>query len=151
MTDNFVIDENILYDAWRGKDNNGRKIFTDRAFVYSFLDSDKKLAMTPFIRDRYYFVSEQTLGDKEFVDVTIIPSFMQRVADGGKTNLCTGLTPNYTHIKQGDDEFVCVSIFVDGNLVTKDGRLKKEIEEEGLKDQVNLCDVSQAISLIHEN
>jgi hypothetical protein len=42
-------------------------------------------------------------------------------------------------------------VFVNGNLVTKDGRLEKEIKEEGLKEQVNLCDVSQAISLIHED
>ena len=149
MSDNFVIDENILYDAWRGKDKDGKKIFTDRAFIYSFLGSDKKLSMTPYIQGRYYHVSNQILGDKECVGVTIIPSFMQRMMDGTKTNLHTGLTPKYNHIKNGDDEFVCVSIFVNGNLVTKDGRLEKEIEQEGLKDKINFFDVPTATSLIY--
>ena len=147
----FVIDENILYDAWRGKDKNGKKNFADKAFLYLFLDSDKKLAITPYIQGRYFFISNQTLGDKQFVDVTIIPSFMQRMRDGTRTNLHTGLTPKYKHIKQGDDEFVCVTIFVKGNLVTKDGRLEKEIDEEGLKNKVNFYDVAEAIPLLVKN
>ena len=76
---------------------------------------------------------------------------MQRMRDGTRTNLHTGLTPKYKHIKQGDDEFVCVTIFVKGNLVTKDGRLEKEIDEEGLKNKVNFYDVAEAIPLLVKN
>lgn len=150
MKDNFIIDENVIYDAWRGKDNDGKNAISDRTFVYSFLDSDKKLIMTPFIQGRYFYISKTILKDTQYMDPAIIPWFMQRVLDGTKSQVYDGLKPKFKYIKQGDDEFVIVTIHVDGHLVTKDGRLEKEIEKEGLKGKINFFDVSAAIPLIHE-
>ena len=149
MQNEYVIDENVIYDAWRGKDSQKRKAIPERTFVYSFLNSDERLAMTPYIQMQYYGISKQTLSDQQFMDAGIIPMFMERMVDENKSRVYDGLKPNYKHIKEGDDEFVCVSIHVDGNLVTKDGRLKNEIIDEGLENKVNYYDVSDALSLLN--
>ena len=61
----------------------------------------------------------------------------------------TPSTPKYKYVKKGDDEFVCVAIFVHGNLVTKDVRLRSEIEKERLMDEINFCEVSEALGLLN--
>jgi len=148
MKDDFIVDENVILNAYRGIDQKGIPALKEKKFMSFLLDGDKKLVTTPKIQKFYYRINKVILEEEAFMDAGILKFFFDRLRDPDKSPIIDGLKPNYKYIKDGDDEFVCLSLFRDGNLVTKDARMKDEIEKEGLKDQVKYYDVSDAIPLI---
>ena len=148
MSSEFIIDENIVYNTWRGKDAKDNVAIKERTFMYLFLSSDKLLAMTPYIQKQYSKISKTVLSDQQYMDAGFIPMFMQRLLDTTKSHIYDGLKPDYEYIKKGDDEFVCLAITRDGNLVTVDKRLLDEIKNEGLEGKVKYYDVPDAIPLL---
>jgi hypothetical protein len=148
MKDDFIIDENVILNVYRGKDEHNHSAIKERRFMYCLLDSDKKLVSTPKIQSYYYHINKIILKEKGFMDVGFLKYFFDRLRDSNKSPIVEGLKPNSKYIKEGDDEFVCLAIHRDGNLVTKDSRMKSEIEQEGLQDQVKYYSVSDAIPLV---
>jgi hypothetical protein len=148
MRDDFIVDENVILNAYRGTDDKKQRAIKERAFMYCLLNGDKKLVSTPKIQSYYYRINKVILEEKEFMDAGILKFFFDRLRDTDKSPIVEGLKPRYKHIKEGDDEFVCLSIHRDGNLVTRDYRMRDEIKSEGLEDQVKYYDVSVAIPLV---
>jgi len=150
MKNSFIIDENVLLNARRGINDEGKIASSERIFLYGFFESDNKLPHTPNIRKKYYKISKAVLKDNKYQDIGIMKWFFQRLINSDLCPMVEGLKiPNYRFIKSGDDEFVCLAIFCNGNLVSVDRRLKEEIEKEGLDDKVKYVYVKDAISLLN--
>lgn len=147
MNDDFIIDENILFNARRGIDENGKRTLDERIFMYNFFQSDKKLPHTPNIRNQYYRIGQTEVEDETYQDAGLMKWFYQRLVDGNLCPVIEGLSiPKYRFIKPGDDEFVYLAIVREGNLVTADRSLEDEIKKEGLK--VKYVFAKDAISLV---
>jgi len=149
MKDDFIIDENIVINAWSGENAEGKRAHSERIFLNAFIPSDKKLVSTPNILSKYRRIEKMNLKDDKYEDVGIRKWFLDRLIDKNRCPVVGGLkVPNYKHVKDDDSEFVYLAITRDGNLITVDKRMWQEIKDEKLEKNVKYFDVVKAIPLI---
>lgn len=149
MKDDFVIDENIVINAWRGEDAAHQRAHNERIFLHAFIPTEKKLHCTVSIQTKYRKIETMKLKTEKYVDAGIKKWFLDRLLNPQLCPIVDGLKiPKYKHIKDDDAEFVHLAITKDGNLITVDKRMKDEIHDEGLDDDVKYFDVADSISLI---
>ena len=131
MKDDFVIDENIVINAWRGTDAQKKRAYNERIFLNAFIPSDKKLLSTVNIHSKYRKLEKAILKDNRFEDAGIKKWFLDRLLDSEKCPIIDGLKiPKYKHVKDDDAEFVYLAITKEGSLITVDKRMWDEIKDE---------------------
>ena len=153
MKDDFVIDENIVINAWRGTNAKNERSYSEKSFLNFFIPSSKKLLITINILAKYRKLTHTTLKDTRNEDVGVKKWFLERLLDSEKCPIVEGLKiPNYKHIKDDDAEFVYLAITKDGHLVTVDKRMwdeiKDEIKDDNLDPKIKYVNVKDAISLV---
>ena len=149
MINDFVIDENVVINAWGGINAQGKKAYSEKIFLTAFIPSDKKLLCTINIQSKYRKLENATLTNKKYEDVGIKKWFLERLLDSEKCPIIDGLKiPKYKHVKDDDAEFVYLAITKDGNLVTVDKRMWDEIKKDKLDTKVKYLDVINAIPLV---
>lgn len=149
MKDDFVIDENVVINAWSGINAQDQRAYSERIFLNAFIPSDKKLLSTTNIQSKYRQLESAQLENKKYEDVGIKKWFLDRLLDSEKCPIIDGLKiPKYKHVKDDDAEFVYLAITRDGNLITVDKRMWQEIKDEKLEKNVKYFDVVKAIPLI---
>lgn len=152
MNDDFVIDENIIINAWSGMNAKKEKAHNERIFLNAFIPSDKKLLSTINIDSKYKRIGKMDLKDDKWEDAGIRKWFLDRLLDQEKCPIIEGIEiPKYKHVKDDDSEFVYLAIAKDGNLITADKRMHEEIQKEGLENKVKYYDVKDSISLVIVN
>jgi len=149
MEDDYVLDENIIINAWRGIDANKQRAHDERAFLNLFIPSDKKLLCTINIQSKYRKLENTKLKNAIYEDAGIKKWFLDRLLDSERCPIVDGLkVPNYKYVKDDDAEFVYLAITRDGNLVTVDKRMWDEIKKDKLDTKVKYLDVVNAIPLV---
>ena len=149
MKDDFIIDENIVINAWRGTNAKQQRAHHERIFLNAFIPSDKKLVSTVTILSKYRKIENEKLKDPKYEDVGIKKWFLDRLLNPEKCLVVDGLKiPTYNHVKDDDAEFVYLAIIRDGNLITVDKRMWDEIKDDGLDSKIKYFDVADSIPLV---
>lgn len=149
MHDDFIIDENIVINAWRGQNAVKQRAYHEKNFLIFFIPSDKKLWSTENILSKYRKLENAELDDKKYEDVGIKKWFLDRLIDSNRCPVVDGLKiPKYKYVKDDDAEFVYLAIIKEGNLVSVDKRMKDEIHDDGLDSKVKYFDIVDAIPLV---
>jgi len=149
MKDDFIVDENIVINAWRGENDAKQRAYDERMFLLAFIPSNKKLLSTETILSKYRQLEDVKLKNTKYEDVGIKKWFLDRLIDSNRCPVSDGLKiPKYNHVKDDDAEFVYLAITKDGNLITVDRRMKDEIHDDGLDSQVKYFDIADAINLV---
>jgi len=113
MKDDFVIDENIVINAWSGINAQDQRAYSERIFLNAFIPSDKKLLSTTNIQSKYRQLESAQLENKKYEDVGIKKWFLDRLLDSEKCPIIDGLKiPKYKHVKDDDAEFVYLNLYI---------------------------------------
>jgi len=127
MKDDFIIDENIVINAWRGTNAQDQRAHSERIFLNAFIPSDKKLLSTINIQSKYRQLENVQLKNKKYEDVGIKKWFLDRLLDSEKCPIIDGLKiPKYKHVKDDDAEFVYLAI-QDGQLGLQIGQPNEKV------------------------
>jgi hypothetical protein len=125
----YAIDENIIYDARRGKNIDNDPAFLEKKFIYNFLPSEHKLLLNSTIKKKITDMEHIPLKDTQYEDSMIVPMLMKLIVNSPRAEYATETPVSQELVKKCDNHYVAVTIDKKGILVSHDGKLKEKLAE----------------------
>lgn len=134
---NYVIDENVVRNAWTGKKPDENPALAEMKFMRDIFFGNQHLAINLKIRSKFTKWSKQAEQISANVDNLLIPLFMKLIFNSERTMIVDGIHTNFRGVKDCDIEFVGVTLQApNGVLVTADVKLVEAIAAD---TEVNHC------------
>lgn len=131
MVNSFVIDENVVRNAWHGKKPDGSDALAEEKFVGDMLYGNHSISISEKIRNKFSKFKDDNFGkSKKPVNDLLLASYVKLLFDSERTQIHIPTQIKFEGVKECDNEFVGVAIKSQGLLVSADGRLKEEIAKE---------------------
>jgi len=126
----FVIDENVVRNAWHGKKPNDDDAHAELKFIGDMLYGNYGISASKKIRDKFSKFKDDNFGKHKYVNDLILSSYVKLLFNSKRTQMHTPIKINFKGVKDCDNEFVGVAIKSQGLLVSADARLKEEIAKD---------------------
>ena len=143
----YAIDENIIYDARRGKNVDNDPAFLEKKFIYNFFPSEHKLLLNSTIKKKITDMEHVSLNDTQYEDSMIVPMLMKLIFDASRAEYATETPVSEELVKKCDNHYVAVTIDKKGILVSHDGKLKEKLVKYKELD-CNCMEVKDAIATL---
>jgi hypothetical protein len=147
MTD-YAIDQNIIYDAWRGKKIDKTPALFEKKFIYDFLPSAHKLLLNSTIEKKFTSMKNIKMEDTQYADSMIVPMFMKLIFSDHRVEHATENPVTEQLIKKCDNHYVAVTLDKKGILVTHDGKLKTALQSHQNLKECNCMEIQEAIQTL---
>lgn len=127
----FVIDENVVRNAWHMKKPDGSDANAEMKFMGDMFYGNYGISASKKIRDKFSKFKDDNFGkSKQPVNDLVLSSYVKLLLNSTRTQIHTPIKINFQGIKDCDNEFVGVAIKSQGLLVSADIRLKEEIAKD---------------------
>lgn len=127
----FVIDENVVRNAWHMKKPDGSDATAEFKFIGDMLFGNYGISTSKKIQNKFNKFKDENFGkSKKPVNDLILSSYVKLLLDSTRTQMHSAIKINFKGIKDCDNEFVGVAIKSQGLLVSADDRLKQEIAQD---------------------
>lgn len=144
MTD-YAIDQNVVYDAWRGRKADKSPAIFENKFVYGFLLSKHRLLLNSVIQKKFTDMEKIEMKNDEFHDPFIVPMLMKLIFTDGRAEYATETPVSQKLIKKCDQHYVAVTIDKNGILVSHDGPLKAALQKHKELQSCNCMNSQEAL------
>ena len=148
MNEKYVIDENVLIDAWHGKKPDGTNALAERKFICDLAYGEAKIAISVEIKRKIIRFCKDAEKKSKGVDNLILPIFIDLMNNYRRTQFHAPQKNDFPGIKKCDKEFVGVALKSESILVTADKRLKDAIQKD---KKVSNCDCQTAEEVIERS
>jgi len=128
LTD-YVIDENVILDAWRGKRFKEYAGY-EKLFLTSFFLSTHRFAFDEEIKRKIMRMRKYTFDNPEFLDSSVVPMMTKIIHDSTRAQQFQGINTNFKGVKKCDKHFVGVALQTNAILVTNDEKLHDAINDD---------------------
>jgi len=130
MGKDYVIDENVLLNAWHGKKPNNTDALSERKFLHDIFYGNQHLAISHKIRGKFSKIGKKLQEQQKGVDNLVIPLFLKLIFNSKRATMHTPIKTNFKGVKNCDKEFVGVALKSNGIIVTADHKLKMAISDD---------------------
>ena len=144
----YAIDQNIIYDARRGKKLDKSPALNEKKFIYDFLPSEHKFLLNSTIKKKFTDMEHVEMKDTQYEDSMIVPMFMKLIIDGKRTEYATEDPVPQELIKKCDNHYVAVTLDRNGIFVSHDGKLKDKLMEYKELKNCNCLEVTDALKTL---
>lgn len=144
----YAIDQNIVFDAWRGKKLDKSPALLEKKFIYDFFPSDHKLLLNSTIEKKFTDMQNIRMEDVQYADSMIVPMLMKIIFSDERAEYATEIPVSQKLIKKCDSHYVAVTLDKKGILVTHDRKLKTAIQKHSELKECKCLEVKDALSTI---
>lgn len=141
----YAIDENVIYDARRGKKIDKSPALLEKKFIYDFLPSDHKLLLNSTIKQKFSKMANVELQDTQYEDSMIMPMFMGLIVNNTRTEYATETPVSQTLVKKCDNHYVAITLDKKGILVSHDEKLREALQQHKELKKCNCLEVVDAL------
>ena len=123
----FVVDENAVLNAVRGRNDRGEEAFVEGEFMLRLLRIKGTVFVNEAIVKKYYAMDGKIRADSRPEDCNnrIYKGVAAMLRDGRRAHYVEAVSVDWDDIKKCDREFVGVALRSGGVLVTSDMKLRR--------------------------
>ncbi|MGI0064926.1 MAG: hypothetical protein ACREAL_08685 [Nitrosopumilaceae archaeon] len=148
MKEEYIIDENVIYNAWHGRKSDNTPALAEKKFLYDIFYGKQHIYISEKIRKKIIRMRKAIPKDPIDLDSFALNMFLKLIFNSERTTILTGIKTDFQGIKKCDNEFVGVALQSNGILVTADAKLKKAIEAD---PKVAKCNCITADEVVEKN
>ena len=144
----YVIDENVVRNAWHGKKADGSDAFEEMRFLADLYSCNGHLNLSEKIRKKFNQYRKDTEYQTKGVNDLMLTKFIKLMYNESKCSITEPTKTDFQGVKKCDNEFVGVALKTRSILVTADKKLKESIEKDEIAKKVKCMTVEETLEKI---
>ena len=147
----YVIDENVIRNAWHGKKADGSDAFEEMKFLADLFSCNGHLNLSEKIRKKFNKFRKGTENNTKGVNDLMLSKFIKLMYNQSKCLVTEPIKTDFQGVKKCDNEFVGVALKTNSVLVTADEKLKAAIEKDKIAKKIRCVTVEETLEDINSN
>lgn len=141
----YVIDENVVRNAWHGKKADGSDAFEEMKFLADLFSCNGHLNISEKIRKKFNKFRKGTENNTKGVNDLMLSIFIKLMYNQSKCLVTESIKTDFQGVKKCDNEFVGVALKTNSVLVTADKKLKTAIEKDKIGKNIRCVTVDETV------
>lgn len=149
----FVVDENVVLNAVRGKNDLGKEAWAEGEFMHRLFRVPSKVFVNEAIAKKFFAMGAKIRAGSRPEDCNnkVYKDMAAMLKNTARVTYVEGTRVEWPGLKKCDREFVGVALQTGGVLVTSDARLRQIVKEMRLRGlRVECVGVDRALCLLRQ-